>query len=88
MANQSHSAKLLQGQLNTLAQTGTNFTDKQAIIVQRIGSDLTNKKALKRRGKRKFITQSMALSIIEVIDKNGSLRDKQPYWNTYHCQNR
>lgn len=88
MASQSHSANLLQGQLNTLAQTGTRYEKEQVIIVQGNGSDLKNTKALKGRGKRKLITQSMVISLIEVVDISGPKGEKQGYWNTYHCQNK
>jgi hypothetical protein len=53
-----------------------------------VGTDLSNSKALRGRAKRKFITQKMVLSLVDVSDKYGSAEIKKSYWNTYHCQNR
>ena len=72
------------GSFNTLAQSGT---DKMAII-QGNGSDLANAKALQGRSKRKLISQSLMLSMVDSCMKYGTPEMKKAYWNTYHCQNR
>lgn len=43
--------------LDTLAQNGTGYFGKSAIIVIGKGSELSKNKTLKGRAKRKFITQ-------------------------------
>jgi hypothetical protein len=58
------------------------------VIVQGNGSDLGNRKSLKGRAKRKLITQSMVLSLIDIANKSGVEDKKRSFWNTYHCQNR
>ncbi|MGZ5220105.1 MAG: hypothetical protein ACXWC7_08500 [Chitinophagaceae bacterium] len=44
---------------NTLAQNGTERFKKSAIVISGTGSELSNKKDLKGRAKRKLITQKM-----------------------------
>lgn len=83
MENNS-ATQVSRGNFNTLAQSGTTFP----LVFTGSGSDLSNKKALKGRAKRKMITQSMVLNLIDVVDKSQSPSDKKGYWNTYHCQNR
>ena len=79
---------LSQGVFNTLAQNGTSIYDNNAAIIKGNGTDLNNGKASKGRAKRKMITQKMALSLIDVCNKNGTTERKQAYWNTYHCQSK
>lgn len=50
------------------------------------GTDRNNAKALQGRAKRKMITQSMLLSLIDVVKEKGEEERLQPYWNAYHCQ--
>jgi hypothetical protein len=49
---------------------------------------LSNDKALKGRAKRKTITQSMVLSLMDVAKQKGNNENQNSYWNTYYCQNR
>lgn len=51
-----------------------------------IGSDLTDKAAMKGRAKRKNVTQALILSLIEAAKKKGAMDRVSAYWNTYHCQ--
>ncbi|MBC7488394.1 MAG: protein rep [Cytophagaceae bacterium] len=78
--------------LNTLVQNGTsqmnNGIYKPEITVHGNGTDVSNDKAMKGKAKRKTITQAMALSLVDVAKNNGRLERMQPYWNTYHCQNK
>ncbi|WP_108801541.1 protein rep [Aquimarina sp. Aq107] len=70
----------------TLAESRTNKTGQNSIIVNGEGSDLNKKDALKGRAKRKTITQIMMLRLIEVAQENGEPELEKSYWNTYYCQ--
>ena len=71
----------------TLAENGTNKKRQNQVIVTGEGSDLSKKDALQGRAKRKTITQSMALSLIDIAKENGEPEREKAYWNTYYCQN-
>jgi hypothetical protein len=71
---------------NTLAESGTGNTGKQALILCGKGTELTNSKALKGRAKRKTITQTMMLSMVAIASENESSDRLKSYWNTYYCQ--
>ncbi len=86
MLNNQHSANFRRGALNTLAQTGTSNLANQAIIVAGNGSDLSNCDAMKKRAKRKTITQAMMLNMIDLCDREGTDERRKAFWNTYHCQ--
>lgn len=83
-----HSKPVWETSLNTLAQTGTASDTHNAVIIAGNGSELGNDKVIKGKAKRKLITQKMALSIIDVINRKGETEKAKPYWNTYYCQNR
>ncbi len=70
--------------LNTLAQNGTNI----AVIIIGDGSEMSSDKALKGKGKRKVISQKMALSLLDIAKRKEAPDRVKTYWNTYHCQNR
>ncbi|SHG26358.1 protein rep [Flagellimonas flava] len=72
----------------TLAENGTNKPRQEYIFVDGNGSDLSKTDALKGRAKRKTITQSMMLSLIDIAKEDGELEMEKAYWNTYHCQQR
>jgi len=77
-------AALMNGVFNTLAQSGTGKKQKAPVSVSGNGSDITTDKVKHGRAKRKTISQSMVLGLIDLVkDKN---QDSQQYWNTYHCQ--
>lgn len=84
-------APLTQGAIYTLAQSGTDnlvqWTEKQCITVNGNGSDL-HYYGIWGKGKRKLISQVMALSLIDVAKELGHEEMIPTYWNTYHCQNR
>ncbi len=73
---------------DTLADNGTNIAGQDTIIVNGEGSDLSEKEALKGRAKRKTITQSMMLKLIDIANENGEEHKTKAYWNTYYCQQR
>lgn len=83
-----HPAQLSQRLFNTLAQTETTQTKKEAVILNGNGSNLSTANDLKKKAKRKLITQTMMFSLIDLADKTGTKERKKSYWNTYHCQNR
>ncbi len=74
---------------DTLAQSGTNdipiYPNIPSKIVYGNGTDLSDNKALKRRAKRKFITQYIARGLAEIATEKGDLQRAQQYWNTFHC---
>lgn len=72
----------------TLGQNGTNKTRQKPVFISGNGSDLSNDEVLKGRAKRKFITQSMMLSLMDVAQKKGDIEKQKSYWNSYYCQNR
>lgn len=76
----------MEKQFNTLGQNGTIKTGQKQIIVSGNGSDLSNNDALKGRAKRKTITQTMILSLMDVAKQKGDTKKQTAYWNTYHCQ--
>ncbi len=71
----------------TLAQKGTAKTGQNEVLVMGKGSDLNNNAALQGRAKRKTITNSMMLNLIDVAKQKGNDEQLKSLWNTYHCQN-
>lgn len=67
---------------------GQHYRSEQVKIVQGKGSEITDRKVLHGRAKRKIISQSMALNLVEVAKGNGNENQAQSYWNTYHCQSK
>ncbi|NDI99431.1 protein rep [Flavobacterium sp. LaA7.5] len=72
--------------MNTLAQKGTAKTGQNEILVAGKGTDLNNNEALQGRAKRKTITNSMMLNLIDVAKQKGNDEQLKSLWNTYHCQ--
>lgn len=75
--------------LDTLAQTGTRTSTncvKPGVEVRGLGSDLTDEKLIKGRGKRKLITQHLMLNLIQVAEKRNNPKLIKAFWNTYYCQ--
>ncbi len=72
----------------TLAESGTNRSGRKHLIVNGNGSDLNDNKALTGRAKRKIITQSLALSLIDIAKKDGEPELEKAFWNTYYCQHK
>lgn len=79
---------LSQGSFNTLAQSGTGNLSKRIAIIQGNGSDLSNIKGIKGRGKRKLISQTLMTNLVDHCKEKGNPELVKGYWNTYHCQNR
>lgn len=70
----------------TLGDNETNKARQSYTIVNGIGSDLSKKEALKGRAKRKTITQSMMLKLIDLAKENETFELQKAFWNTYRCQ--
>ena len=70
----------------TLADNETNKARQSYVIVNGVGSDLSKTKALQGRAKRKTITQSMMLKLIDLAKENETPELENAFWNTYHCQ--
>ena len=79
------------GSIYTLAQSGTqhlpNPAESPEVMVYGQGSALDQPEAWQNRARRKMITQSMILALIDIAKEKGDLERVQPYWNTYHCLN-
>lgn len=70
----------------TLGENGTTKTGQSIVLVNGIGTDLSNNEALQGRAKRKTITQSMMLNLVDVAKEKGEDEKLKSLWNTYHCQ--
>jgi hypothetical protein len=49
---------------------------------------MSSDKVLKGRAKRKVISQSMVLQLIDIANEKGHYDKVKSFWNTYHCQNK
>jgi hypothetical protein len=89
MKSKSMAYKNSQSLLDTLAQSETWHRQagisKELIIVTGNGTDIKKVDQLRGWAKRKLITQSMMLSLIDVCKAKGKTDQLQSYWNTYHC---
>lgn len=70
---------------NHVHTLGQNGTKKEARITGK-GTDLNNNKALQGRAKRKLISQSIMLKLIDLTKENEGIYKTSSLWNTYHCQ--
>lgn len=79
-----------QNTIYTLAQSETTSTAKQKpfVLISGNGTSISETQTLKNRAKRKVITQSVILMLIDIAKKKGDNERVQQYWNTYHCQNK
>ena len=84
-----HAIAPLQRGINTLVQNGT-LKPQKTILLTGTGTELSNINALKGRAKRKVITQSMVLNLLDAAAKAAVQNEKiyRGYWNTYYCQNK
>ncbi len=78
----------IESELDTLAQKGTGITDKYNSehnqVIYGVGSC---KSSVRKRPKKKLITQKLCLSCIDIAKENNELNWVKRYWNTWHCQN-
>lgn len=78
----------VQGAINTLAQVRTEGTEKPATIIQGQGSQPMTKESCQIRGKRKQITQALAINLMLIAKQKGNKDLVKRFRNTYYCQNR
>ncbi len=91
MGRKSNSNSIAKGQFNTLAQNGTasHTTNSMVpIIVKGDGSDKSNRQSLLNRAKKKVITQTIVLALIDIALQRKEHDWVRTYWNTYHCLGR
>lgn len=79
-------ANFWRNQIYTLAQSGTENYAKLAVILRGKGSEISPENFGMKKGKKKIITQSMVLHLIDIAKEKG--RDVKPFWNTYYCMSR
>lgn len=74
----------------TLAQSGTGKTpyNSKTVAIKGEGTDIKDNPSLTNRAKRKAITCTMILSLIDVAKSKGDMGRVQSYWNSYHCQSK
>ncbi len=75
-------------EIYTLAESGTrkNEYDTPKALISGEGTDIINNLSLKNRAKRKVISRSMNLALVDVAKEKGEPERAQAYWNAYHCQ--
>jgi hypothetical protein len=76
----------LGGAIYTLAQSRTTEKVKSAKIVTGKGSDLTDGLTAEGRAKRKFVTVSMVLSLVDIAKEKKDKEMETIFWNAFHCQ--
>lgn len=76
--------------LDTLAQSGTRtgLDMDGMIMVSGRGVDIKGNKALLNRAKKKMITRSLVLALIDVAKEHGDGKMIKRFWNAYHCLDR
>ncbi len=84
----NNSKGLSRGSIYKLAQTGTAISTKPVIIISGKGTDLTDGNTVKKKAKRKLMSQTMNLNLVKSADKFGSPDLKKAYRNAYYCQSK
>lgn len=69
----------------TLAQSGTH--SQPSVLINGEGTDMVDNQSLNNRAKRKVITNTMVLSLVDVAKADGDIDAQKQYWNAHHCQN-
>jgi len=76
------------GDLDTLEQRGTQHADKQySENTQTLFGKGSSMQSITNRSKRKYVSQNLALKLVDVAKEEGSSLWEKRYWTTYHCQN-
>lgn len=73
---------------STTVQTDSNTQQRKAMILRGQGADMNAKDYGKRKGKKKAITQSLVLCMIDIAKQDGRTDIQKSLWNTYHCLER
>ncbi len=88
MSGKSNKPRFGKGVLDTLAQKGTANAVKPAVILTGKGSEPTGKDYSQRKGKKKMISQRMALHMVAIARQKGNKPLEQSFRNTYYCLNK
>lgn len=88
MPTNSAKSNLRQGVVHTLAQSGTAKEPKKPVWVNGKGSEISDPEVIKGRAKRKTISRSLMLNLVDVAKDRKDTKREKAYWNTYHCQNK
>lgn len=86
MSNFHDEEKPCECDLDTLAKRETSSTTH--VVVNGFGSKVVNEDMIKRRAKKKAITQCLVVNLIKVAEQKQDNCMIRSYWNTYHCQNK
>lgn len=81
--------KLYEKKIYTLVQSGTYNSVKsfRSVIVSGEGTSSMELELLKNRARRKTISRSVILMLVDIAKEKGHDERVKQYWNTYHCQN-
>lgn len=69
----------------TSAQNDSQKKGKSAVLLKGKGSDLSDKKLVEGKAKRKLISQSVVHKLIEIAEERGDIENLHSLWNMYHC---
>jgi len=86
MSQSKQNLGFVKGSLDTLALKRTTISAKDN-SVQLIYGTGSCKSSIKKRPKKKLITQMLALALIDVAKENNETEWIKRYWNVWHCQN-
>lgn len=77
-----------QNSLETSGQLGTKRIMKNPIELMGKGSDVTDVQSLRRKAKKKLVTNKVVLPLIDYAKSKGDKEMERSFWNTYHCMER
>ena len=77
-----------EGSIYKLAQSGTTKFDNdiKTAVVTGIGTDISDFDKLKKRAKRKVITDRLMIQFVNIAKDKGDFDRVAQYWRTYNCQ--
>jgi hypothetical protein len=78
---------LRQDGFNTLALLQTGGIEKPTTIIQGQGSQPMTKESCQMRGKRKQVTQALAIKLVIVAQQKRNKKLVKQFRNSYYCQN-
>jgi len=77
-----------QGATQYISTSRDNRIEGSALTISGKGVQKSNSVQLEKWAKRKLISQSMSLNLVDVAKRKGKPDMVKRYWNTYHCINR
>jgi len=75
-----------QKSIYTLAQNESEYRHKKPVLLKGTGSDLNQTRSIKGKAKRKLISQTIALQLIDIAKELNNTENEKAFWNVYHCQ--